>query len=179
MIRGIIEPIKEEIEIKLNSPSNQKLNTSGMKNEKLNIQENYTIINSRKNRTRNVKKINEKERIYNQQINNNSIFNNYIKNANIGSNTKDKEENGNIGDKVFINYYKRKNEDVDNNNNINNNVEEENKKIDDIIINSKRSFIGTCRQRIKIVNNRDKEKLLNNIDITTNIKNNKKEKEIE
>ena len=178
MICGMIEPIKEETETKLNSPSNQNLNTLDIKKEQQNIQENYTIINSRKNRTRNIKKTNEKD-FYNPQINNNSIFNNYIKYVNLGSNTKDNDENPNKGDKLLFSYTKKKNEDDDIHNNITNNIEEENKKIDYNIINSKRSFVETCRHRTKIVNNIDREKIFNKNETTINIKDNKKEIEKE
>ena len=175
MIGGNIEPIKEETETKLNSPSIQKLNISDAKIEKINMQDPLSIINSRKNKTRNVKNANNKENNYNQQINNNIIFNNYIKYVSISSNIKKKDDKENKDNKIFISYSKKLNED-DNNKN-----EEENTKNEDKNnIFSKRSYVGSCKHRTRIIINREKEKIFNNNNETNNnINDIKKEREKE
>ena len=168
---GNIEPIKEETETKLNSPAIPKTNTTDIINDKFNIQEPLTTKNSRiKHLTRNKKF--DKDNCLSPKMNNNSIFNNYIKYVNISSSNKD-----NLGNKIFVSYSKRQNEEDENKFKIENekkNEKENNKNGDNKNINlniiSKRSYVGSCRHRTKKLTNIDKENI-------SNINNNKKEHE--
>ena len=157
---GNIEPIKEETETKLNSPAISKANGTDILIDKFTIQEPLTTKNSRiKHLTRNKKFV--KDNCLSPKINNNSIFNNYIKYVNISSSNKD-----NFGNKAFVSYYKRKNEEDDNKYKIKNEKEKENNINEDnnhtnININSKRSYVGSCKHRTRKLNNIEKENISN------------------
>ena len=171
-ICGSIEPIKEENETKLNSPTIPKVNGANITIEKYSLNEPLTTKNSRrKHLTRNInenKKI-DKENYMSPKINNNSIFNNYIKYININSDNKE-----NSGNKAYISYSKRLQD------------EEENKnKIDKVIINEennninlKRSFVGSSKYKRRRIIKPDieKENELNN-KINNSINNSKNEHE--
>ena len=170
---GNIEPIKEETETKLNSPAIPKTNNEEIIMDKFSIQEPLTTKNGRiKHLTRNKKF--DKENCLSPKMSNNSIFNNYIKYVNISSSNKD-----NLGNKIFVSYSKRQNEEDDNkfkieNENKNDREKENNKNGDNnntnSNINAKRSYVGSCRHRTRKLINIDNENV-------SNINNNKKDYE--
>ena len=173
-ICGNIEPIKEEIESKFNSPGIPKTNRVDMLTDKFNLNEPLTTKNSRRipidryNNTNTYKK-SDKDSYMSLKTNNNSIFYNYLKYVNIVPNSK-----GKIDNKINNSYSKRQlNDDKENKNKIYKINKENNDK------NEIRNLIGSCKQRTnrKVKTDKEKEILLNN-KFNNSINNSKKELEI-
>ena len=169
-----IETISEETETKFNSPTNPKINSTEMVIDKNIIKESTITTNNRRiHRTRNSDKKYIKDNYLSPKINNNTIYNNYIKYVNINSNHKE-----NVGSKIIISYSKRKADEGDNKNKIE--IEKENNKNEnyDDNRNIKRTFVGSYKHRTRRVIKEDKEGLLTNKKKDNNINNNRKEQEI-
>ena len=160
IIGGNIEPIKEEIETKINSPSLPKINISEINTDKFNFQNSISIRN-----TRNSNKKNDKDSncLSPNTNNSNSIYNNYLKYVSISSNRKENKDS-----KIYITYSKRQDEEETNrtkeekkNNNKN---EEEHKTY-------KRNFLRSYGHRTRAIIKDNKENNIN--EINNNINNTK------
>jgi hypothetical protein len=152
-----IEPIKEEIEPKINSPSLPKINMSDIGIDKFSFNSMSIRSANQKNQTRNPTRIIEKENYLSPKINN-SIYNNYLKYVSINSNRLENKDK-----KTYISYSKRLDEEENiknNNENNNNNKNEETNR------NYKRSILGSNEYRGRRRIKEDKEN--NNINETNN-----------
>ena len=179
-INGVKDPIKEECETKFSSPVEIKSNNFDIKEDK------FSFKSRQKKKYPDNIQSNYKRKIDDDKClspkTNNSVFNNYLKYSNINSNNKE-----NIGNKIFVSYFKKQNnEDNFDINNNKNNIEKENNKNEDSTkkdtiyknINSKRSFAGRkVNKSRRIFDNEEKENIIdNNINsITINPNINKRE----
>ena len=155
-----IEPIKEEIEPKINSPIMPKINISDIGLEKFTFHSMSIRNINQKKQTRNPSRLIDKENYLSPKENNNSIYNNYLKCVSISSNKQENKDNKN---KIFVTYSKRQEEEENFKNSNENNSNNKNEKISR---SHQRSILGSCGNRTRRRIREDKEN--NNINETNN-----------